>query len=253
MLRICYRHCCRVNCAVNEEKYSIVKRKAYINSKASVLGSVIVNSTVCICWGYAIDIVVESIVQWLWKNITLWKGSICKKHIQYTGLCNCKQYCMYMLRICYRHFCRVNCAVIVEKYHIVKRTAYVNSKVSVLGSVIVNSTVCICWVYDVNIVLEWIGQWLWKNITLWKGSICKKHIQYTGLCNCKQYCMYMLRICYRHFCRVNCAVIVKKYHIVKRTAYVFSKVSILDSVIVNSSLCICWGYTIDIVVEWIVR
>ena len=158
MLRICCKHCCRVNYAVIEEKYHIVKRKAYINSKASVLGSVIVNSTVCICWGYAIDIVVESIVQWLWKNITLWKGSICKKHIQLTGLCNCKQYCMYMLRICYRHFCRVNCAVIVEKYHIVKRKAYINSKASLLWRVVAHSTICICCEYAVDIVVESIGQ-----------------------------------------------------------------------------------------------
>ena len=152
MLRICCKHWCNVNCAVIVKKYHIVKRITYVNSKVSLLGSVIVNITVCICWGYAVNTVVESIVQWLWKNITLWKGSICKKHIQYTGLCNCKQYCMYMLSICCKHCCRVNYAVIEEKYHIVKRKAYIYSKANVLGSVIVNSTVCICWVYAVTLL-----------------------------------------------------------------------------------------------------
>ena len=65
---------------------------------------------------------------------------------------------MYMLRICWKHCCRVNCAVIVEKYHIVKRIAYIISKVSILGSVIVNSTVCICCEYVVDIVVESIVQ-----------------------------------------------------------------------------------------------
>ena len=41
----------------------IVKGKVNVNSTVSILGSVIVNSTVCICWEYAVDIVVESIVQ----------------------------------------------------------------------------------------------------------------------------------------------------------------------------------------------
>ena len=81
----------------NCKKISHCVKEAYINSKVSILGIVIVD-----------------------------------------------KYRMYMLRISCKHWCRINCAVIVEKYHIVKRKAYINSKASVLGSVIVNSIVCIC-------------------------------------------------------------------------------------------------------------
>ena len=179
------------------------------------------------------------------------KESICKQQSQYTVESCWKQYYMYMLRICWKHCCRVNCAVIVEKYHIVKRKAYINSKASILWRVVVNSTICICWGYAGNIVVELIGQWLWKNIILWKGSICKQQREYTGESHCKQYYMYMLRICCKHWYNVNCAVICEKISHCAKGSICKQQVSILGRVIVNSTLCIFWGYAVNIVVEWI--
>ena len=68
------------------------------------------------------------------------KESICEQQNKYTGESNCKQYRMYQWRfnvkIVYRQFyCNV-----WKNIHIVKRKAYVNSAVSLLGTLIVNST-----------------------------------------------------------------------------------------------------------------
>ena len=158
ILRICYRHCCRVNCAVIVEKYHIVKRKAYINSKASIHCRVVVNSTICICWGYVVNIGVELFVQSLWKISHCVKEAYINSKVSILGSVIVNKYLMYMLRICCKHWCSVNCAVIVEKYHIVKRKAYINSKASILWRVVLNSTICICCEYAVDIVAESIVQ-----------------------------------------------------------------------------------------------
>ena len=48
--------------------------------------------------------------------------------------------------------------VIVENIHIVKRKLYINSIISILGRVIVNSRVCKQWRFNVNIGVKTIGQ-----------------------------------------------------------------------------------------------